>query len=94
METNKRQGKWNFVQALANAQRQPFTLEWNCVKKEIGDERAGILPPPIIPRIAALQAAEKPGKKQRRTSAKGKASGVLPPLCRSWPAVSVSSSHN
>ena len=63
------------MQALATAQRQPFTLDWNRVKKEIADERAGILPPPIIPRIAALQAADKPGKKQRRNSAKGKASG-------------------
>ena len=66
------------LQALATAQRQPFTLDWSRTKKEIADEKAGILPPPLVLKLPAMPIAEKPGKKQRRSSGvKGKSTGQL-----------------
>lgn len=64
------------LQALAAAQRQCFTLEWSRVKKEIADEKAGILPPPFVPKLFT-PIDDRGGKKQRRSSGgKGKATGA------------------
>ena len=62
-----------WLQALALVPRQTFSLEWDKVRKEIADEKAGILPPPLVPKMPLVVTL---GKK-RKPAAKGK--GVLPP---------------
>lgn len=66
-------GATSWLQALALAPRQTFSLEWDKVRKEIADEKAGILPPPLVPKMPLVVML---GKK-RKPAAKGK--GVLPP---------------
>ena len=78
----------HWLQALALAPRQTFSLEWDKVRKEIADEKAGILPPPLVPKMPLVVTL---GKK-RKPAAKGK--GALPshahegpcerPWCLQW----------
>jgi len=56
------------LQALSVAPRQAFSLEWDKVKKEIADEKAGILSPPTVPKAPLVVTLGK----NRKPAAKGK----------------------
>lgn len=49
------------------------------MKQEIADERAGILPPPPIPKLIITVKKDQAGRKQKGNVAKGKATGAKPP---------------
>ena len=66
------------MQVFAREKRKTFSLDWGQLRRDIEDEKNGIMPPPLIIKRPALPAGDKGkgGRASARTAAKGKGEHV------------------